>query len=168
MRPCDTVEAAACWTIALKATQTPSLMALSRQNLPTLAGGKAKDALRGGYIIAGDANRKVTLIATGSEVSIAVEAHEKLKAAGISSAVVSMPCMEVFAAQDEGYRKQVLGEAPRIVVEAAIRMPWDKYLREQDGFIGMNSFGESAPAPELYKHFGITAEAVFEAAKQRA
>jgi transketolase len=170
MRPCDTVETAECWQEALAHKTGPSLLALSRQSLPTLRSEAGNENLsaKGGYILAGDAKtRKVTLIATGSEVSLAMEAFEKLKSEGIATVVVSMPCMELFLKQDATYKADVLGDAPRIVVEAAIRMSWDRFLRPQDTFIGMRSFGESAPAPDLYKHFGITTDAVLAEARRR-
>lgn len=168
MRPCDSIETAECWELALAHKTGPSLLALCRQNLPTLRSEAGDENLsaKGGYILCGDAaKRQVTLISTGSEVSIAVDAYEKLKAAGISAVVVSMPCMELFNQQPEAYRNSVLGTAPRIAIEAAIRMSWDRYLRPQDAFIGMSSFGESAPAAQLYKHFGITDDAIVTTAR---
>ena len=123
---------------------------------------------KGGYVLAeAEGKRQVTLIATGSEVEIALAARDTLKAEGIAAAVVSMPCCELFDAQDEAYRQQVLGDGPRIAVEAAIGFGWERYLGEKGCFIGMTGFGASAPAPQLYKHFGITAEAVVAAAKAR-
>ncbi len=163
MRPCDSIEAAECWELALDYKTGPSLLALCRQNLPTLRSEAGDENLsaKGAYVLCGDsAKRQVTIIATGSEVSIAVDAYEKLKAAGIHAVVVSMPCMEIFNQQPEAYRNSILGNAPRIAVEAGIRMSWDRYLRSQDAFIGMSTFGESAPAPQLYKHFGITDDAI--------
>jgi transketolase len=117
---------------------------------------------RGGYILRGDPQtRQITLMATGSEVSLAVNAAETLAAQGIQTCVISMPCLEIFDQQDAEYRKTILGSAPRIAIEAAISMSWARYLRaDKDAFIGMSSFGESAPAPLLYKHFGITVDAV--------
>lgn len=168
MRPCDSIEAAECWEIALGHKTSPSLLALSRQNLPTLRCEPEHENLSamGAYILCGDrTNRQVTLLATGSEVSIAVHAYEKLKTAGIQAVVVSMPCMELFNQQSETYRNATLGNAPRIAVEAGIRMSWDRYLRAQDAFVGMITFGESAPAPHLYKHFGITDDALVNTAQ---
>ncbi|NDE89538.1 MAG: transketolase [Alphaproteobacteria bacterium] len=167
-RPCDSIETAECWELALANKAAPSVLALSRQNLPTLRSEAGDENLssKGAYILCGDADkRQVTLLATGSEVSIAVEAYETLKAAGISAVVVSVPCMELFNQQSDETRAELLGKPPRIAIEAGIRMSWDRYLREQDRFIGMSSFGESAPAPLLYKHFGITAEAIVTTAK---
>ncbi len=112
--------------------------------------------------------RKVTLIATGSEVEIAMAARETLEAGGTPTAVVSMPCFELFAAQDEDYRRQVLGpETVRVGVEAAVRQGWDALVRSHGGFVGMDSFGGSAPAGQLYQHFGITADAVVAEARKR-
>ncbi len=113
-----------------------------------------------------DGARDVTLLATGSEVEIAVSAAEALGVEGIKAAIVSMPCWELFEAQDESYRKQVLGDAPRVGVEAACGFGWDKWTGPGGAFIGMSSFGASAPANELYEHFGITADAVAAAAKR--
>ncbi|MDX1921741.1 MAG: transketolase [Alphaproteobacteria bacterium] len=163
MRPCDSIETAECWELALAHKTGPSLLALCRQNLPTLRSEAGDENLsaKGAYILCGDsAKRQITLISTGSELSIAVAAYDKLKSAGISAVVVSMPCMEIFNQQSESYRNSVLGSVPRIAIEAGIRMSWDRFLRAQDAFIGMNSFGESAPAPQLYKHFGITDDAI--------
>ena len=169
-RPADTVETAECWQIALQSEGTPSVISLTRQNLPTVRTTHSAGNLsaKGGYVLAeAEGKRQVTLIATGSEVEIALAARDALKADGIAAAVVSMPCCELFDQQPEAYRKQVLGECPRIAVEAAIGFGWERYLGEKGCFIGMTGFGASAPAPQLYKHFGITAEAVVAAAKAR-
>jgi transketolase len=168
-RPADAVETAECWLAALETPNTPSVIALTRQGLPQLCTGPDKGNLsaRGGYVLrksAGDP--QVTLIATGSEVSIAVEAQELLHAKGIGTVVVSMPCYEKFMEQDAGYRDSVVAPGrARVVVEAGIRQSWDRLLGENGRFVGMSSFGASAPADELYKHFGITAEGVAAAAK---
>jgi transketolase len=144
----------------------PVLMALSRQNLPLLRDSAGENlTARGAYVLRDAPGRQVTLIATGSEVEIAVAAAEALAAEGIRAAVVSAPSFDLFAAQDDAYRASVLGEAPRIGCEAAIRQGWDQLLRHTDGFVGMTGFGASAPAPALYTHFGITAQAVAEKAK---
>jgi transketolase len=138
--------------------------------LPALRGDAASENLtaRGGYLMRDPgARRDVTIMATGSEVSIACEAAEMLAADGIAAAVVSLPCFELFQAEPRDYRRAVLGSAPRVAVEAAIRDSWDRFLDEDDAFIGMSGFGASAPAPDLYRHFGITAEAVAEAARTR-
>jgi len=174
-RPADTVETAEAWEAALNQKSTPSVLALSRQNLPTVRTEHktANLSARGGYVLAeATGKRQVILMATGSEVEIALAAREALEAAGIGTRVVSMPCMELFAQQDEAYRKRVLpGGAVRVAVEAGVRQPWDQWLlgergREaKAGFVGMSSFGASAPAEVLYEKFGITAEAVAEKAK---
>jgi transketolase len=165
-RPADALETAECWELALTSEHAPSVLALSRQSLPALRD-KADENLsaHGAYVLAeaeGGA-RQVTLLATGSEVSLAMEARKQLGAKGIRAAVVSMPCWKLFEAQDKAYRDQVLGAAPRVAVEAAVRLGWDRYIGADGAFIGMKSFGESGPAPELFKHFGITAEAVADA-----
>ena len=168
LRPCDAVETAEAWEIAMASTDRPVLMALSRQNLPLLrADVEENRTARGAYLLRDVADRQVTLIATGSEVEIAMSAADMLAAEGIRAAVVSAPAFDLFAAQDAAYRDRVLGEAPRVGVEAAIRQGWDSLLRHTDGFVGMTGFGASAPAPALYRHFGITAEAVAAAAKAR-
>jgi transketolase len=168
MRPCDTVETAECWEIALSEKTRPSVIALSRQGLPTLRTTHTDENLssKGGYILQeADGVRAVTLISTGSELMLAVEARAKLAADGIAAAVVSMPSWELFDAQPDDYRRKVLGGCPRVAVEAATGFGWTKYTGSRGGFVGMNSFGASAPAPALYKHFGITADAVAAAAK---
>ncbi len=166
LRPCDAMETAEAWEIAMTSTDRPVLMALSRQNLPLLRDSAGENlTARGAYVLREVADRQVTLIATGSEVEIAMTAADALAAAGIRAAVVSAPSFDLFAAQDEAYRAAVLGEAPRIGVEAAIRQGWDGLLRHTDGFVGMTGFGASAPAPALYTHFGITAQAIAEKAK---
>jgi transketolase len=170
-RPCDAVETAECWAIALENTTTPSGMALSRQGVPTLRIEHTDDNLseRGAYIIAAadGGERKATILATGSEVSIAMEARQILQNEGIPTAVVSMPSWELFDAQDENYKEEVLGSSVRVAIEAGIRQGWDKYILSNGGFVGMSGFGASAPAPELYKHFGITSENVVKSVKER-
>lgn len=168
-RPCDVVETAEAWQIAIETEDKPSLLALSRQNLPMLRTSARQNLTsKGGYVISDiskGARRQATIIATGSEVSLAVEAQKMLREQGIEVAVVSMPCTELFDAQDEKYRKKVLGRAPRVAVEAAAKFGWEKYVGDKGTIIGMDGFGASGPASELYKHFGITAEAVTEAVK---
>ncbi|WP_420549259.1 transketolase [Curvivirga sp.] len=169
-RPCDTVETAEAWALTLEHTNTPSTMALTRQGLPILRTEHTEENLtaKGGYVLreAEGGERKVTLMASGSEVEIMMNARDALQAEGIPTAVVSMPCMELFDAQPLDYRLSVLGEgAARVACEAALRDSWDKYLGIKGSFIGMNGFGASAPIADLYKHFGITSEAVVEAAK---
>ncbi len=147
------------------------MLVLSRQTLPALPRTGVmgvNPVARGGYVvIEPDTARDVTLIATGSELGLAVQAAQSLAAAGIAAAVVSLPSFELFAAQDLSYRNQVLGTSARVGVEAAIRQGWDAWLRPNDEFIGMATFGASGPADQLYAHFGITAATV-EAAARRA
>jgi transketolase len=169
-RPADAVETAECWELALKNKTGPSAMALTRQNVPSLrtAAGENLSA-KGAYVLfEATGKRKVTLLATGSEVSLAAEARAILEKDGIGTAVVSMPCWELFEAQDDDYRAGVLGQKTvRIGVEAAARLGWDRWVGKKGAFIGMPGFGESAPYQELYKHFGITVDAVVKAAKER-
>ncbi len=170
MRPCDTVETAECWALALHHKTGPSILALTRQNLPTLRTTHTEANLsgKGGYVLMeAEGPRKATIIATGSEVSLAVEARAKLQADGIGTAVVSMVCTELFDQQSESYRAQVLGGDVRVSVEAASTYGWAKYVGAKGASIGIDSFGASAPAPALYKHFGVTAEAVVAAIKNR-
>jgi transketolase len=170
-RPADVIETAECWALALKHDATPSVLALTRQGLPTLRTEHTAENLcaRGGYVLAeASGDRKVTLIATGSEVELAMAARTALEEEGTPTAVVSMPCFELFAQQDEAWRKQVLGpKTVRVGVEAAVRQGWDALVRSHGGFVGMDSFGASAPAGQLYEHFGITAGAVVAEAKKR-
>ncbi|MCC5968442.1 MAG: transketolase [Pararhodobacter sp.] len=174
-RPADLVETAEAWEIALNQKATPSVLSLSRQNLPAVRKAYTAKNLsaQGAYVLAeADGKRQVIIIATGSEVEVALKARDLLQAEGIGTRVVSMPCMELFAAQDEAYRKRVLPAGPvRIGVEAAVRAGgWDRWLlgerAKKSDFVGMESFGASAPADELFKQFGITGEVV--AAKARA
>ncbi len=167
-RPADTMETAECWELALRRADGPSLLALTRQGMPALRreAGENRSA-RGGYVLAeADGARAVTLIATGSEVSIAMAARDKLAADGIAAAVVSLPCWELFAEQDEGYRAAVLGTAPRVGVEAALSFGWDRWLGPNGTFVGMTGFGASAPYEDLYRQFGITPDAVATAARK--
>jgi transketolase len=168
MRPADSVECAECWELALLAKDTPSILALTRQGLPVLRTAHSDENLsaKGAYVlIERKGGRDVTLIGTGSELSLAVQAARVLDGEGIKAAVVSMPCFELFAAQDEAYRNQVLGQAPRVAVEAALAFGWDQWIGTEGTFVGMRGFGASAPAQDLYKHFGITPEAVAAAAR---
>ncbi len=167
IRPADAIESAEAWEAALANENGPTGLILSRQGLPALRtdAGENKTA-KGGYILReANGERQVTLIASGSEVSLAVEAADALAGAGVAAAVVSMPSMELFAKQPKAYRDEVLGTVPRIAIEAGVRQSWDRFLRDGDVFIGMSGFGASGPAPELFKHFGITSDAVVEAAK---
>ncbi len=174
-RPADLVETAEAWELALTAKTTPSVMALSRQNLPTVRRVHTNTNLtaKGAYVLAeAEGKRQVILMATGSEVEIALKVRDLLQSGGIGTRVVSMPCMELFAQQDEAYRRKILPPGPvRVAIEAGVRMGWDRWLLGERGkfgreaFVGMTSFGASAPAEVLYKQFGITAEAAAEAAK---
>ncbi len=166
-RPCDVVETAECWRIAIESDKTPSILALSRQNLPMLrTDAKLNLSARGGYIIYGEKdNRQATLIATGSEVSLAVEAAQALAQEGIKVAVVSMPCTELFDAQDISYQEEVLGQAPRIAIEAGSKFGWERYVGLKGDIIGMDGFGASGPASELYNYFGITKEEIIDSVK---
>jgi transketolase len=168
MRPADSVECAECWELALLAKHTPSILALTRQGVALLRKTDSKENLsaKGAYVlIEPKGKRGVTLIGTGSEVMLAVEAATVLEGEGIKAAVVSMPCWELFEGQDESYRNAVLGSAPRVGVEAASEFGWSRWLGPNGSFIGMHGFGASAPAQDLYKHFGITADAVAAAAR---
>ena len=174
-RPADATETAECWALALSLEHTPSILSLTRQNVPALRGEYTPENLcaRGGYVISPQTlvtgNRQlVTLLATGSEVSIAIEAQKLLAAKGIAANVVSMPCWELFDAQPKSYRDSVLGTGTlKVAVEAALGFGWERYIGPDGIFIGMKGFGASAPAPELYKHFGITAEAMVKAVMER-
>ncbi|MCH8137900.1 MAG: hypothetical protein IH926_02915 [Proteobacteria bacterium] len=169
-RPADLVETAECWELALERRAGPSVLALTRQGLPALRRDCAENlSAHGAYILApAESERQVTLIASGSEVSIALEARGLLADQGISAAVVSMPCWELFQAQPAHYRDEVPGPATlRIGIEAGMRQGWDAFLQADGGFVGMTGFGASAPIKDLYPHFGITAEAVVEAVKAR-
>jgi transketolase len=167
-RPGDAVETAECWQLALENRHAPAILALTRQPLPLQRTEPHTEnrCAKGAYVLAeADGARQVTLLATGSEVAIAMDARAALAAQGIYTAVVSMPCWKLFEAQDEAYHKSVLGSAPRVGVEAAVRLGWDRWLGERSAFVGMHSFGASAPIEALYPHFGITAEKVAETAK---
>ena len=168
-RPADTLETVECWELAIRNDKGPSLLVLTRQALPPLRFDASENlCARGGYVLAeAEGERRATLIATGSEVSLAMEARATLAAAGIPAAVVSLPCWELFETQDAAYRATVLGSAFRVGIEAAGGFGWERWLGEDGVFIGMTGFGASAPAEELYKHFGITAEAVVAAVRKR-
>ncbi|WP_291929497.1 transketolase [Limnohabitans sp.] len=164
MRPADAVEAAECWEAALAHTSGPVSLVFARQSLPLVRGTHTPANLsgRGAYVLheAACGARQVTLLATGSEVMLAVQAREKLEASGIATAVVSLPCWELFNAQDASYRQSVLGTGVRVAVEAAVRQGWDAYLGLDGGFVGMTGFGASGPGETLYQLFNITPDAV--------
>ncbi len=169
IRPADAVETAEAWECALLAAKTPTSLALTRQGLPTLRTEHTGENLvaKGAYVLRDtDGSRDITLLATGSEVHLAVETAEALAKDEIKAAVVSMPCWELFEAQDKTYQNAVLGTAPRLAIEAAVCFGWERYIGSSDNFVGMDGFGASAPAPTLFEHFGITAKAL--EAKARA
>jgi transketolase len=162
------VETAECWELAIRNTTGPSLLVLSRQAVPALrAEANGNKSARGAYILAeAEGPRAATLIATGTEVSLAMSARAQLAIEGIHVAVVSAPSFELFEKQDASYQAAVLGAAPRIGIEAAIRYGWDRWLGTDGTFIGMQGFGASAPAEHLYEHFGITEAAIMAAVKK--
>ncbi|MBV9331862.1 MAG: transketolase, partial [Alphaproteobacteria bacterium] len=167
-RPADAVETAECWELALARTEGPSLLALSRQNLPTFREKHVKENLsaKGAYEIEPAGGAKVTFLATGSEVALARAARDLLAKENIAARIVSMPCWALFDAQPEAARNAVLGNTPvRVAVEAAAPLGWERYLRPGDAFLGMNSFGASGSYKDVYKHFGITAEAAAQLAR---
>ena len=169
-RPCDVVETAEAWECAALSDNTPSVMALTRQGLPTYRTEHTSENLtaKGAYVLreAPGGVRDVTLIATGSEVTIAMEAADKLEADGVKAAVVSAPCLDIFAAQDADYQAGVLGDAPRVAVEAAIGFGWERWTGDKGAFVGMTGFGASGPYKALYEHFGITPDNVANTAKK--
>ncbi|MEY9882231.1 transketolase [Bradyrhizobium sp. USDA 329] len=170
-RPCDSIEVAECWELALNRIDGPTVLALTRQNLPQLRTTAPNDnpCAAGAYeLVAAQGEAKATLFASGSEVEIAVAAQKQLAERGIASRVVSVPSLELLLAQPEAKRAAIIGNAPvKIAIEAAVRWGWDAVIGQDGEFIGMHSFGESGPAKELYKHFGITAEAAVNAVLKR-
>jgi len=166
-RPADAIETLECWQLALEAKKTPSVLALTRQGLPTIRSYTEKNlCAHGAYEVLSRQDADVSIFASGSELTIAMEAANILIADGIKTRVVSTPCFELFAQQSKTYKQDILGTAPvRIGIEAAIRQGWDSFLRPEDIFIGMTGFGASAPAEQLFEHFGITAAKTVEAAK---
>jgi transketolase len=168
LRPCDAVETIECWQLALEHKDRPSVLALTRQNVPQLRLGHAETnrCAAGAYeIVPADGVAAVSLFASGSEVSIAIEARKFLRDRRVPARVVSVPCFELFLAQPEEVRRGIIGSAAvRVAVEAAVRQGWDAVIGSDGAFVGMTSFGASAPYKDLYRHFGITAEAVAQAA----
>jgi len=165
LRPADAIEAAECWEIAFEHRRGPATLVFARQALPNVRRmhTSANLSRRGAYVLAeaDGGRREVTLLATGSEVALALAARDTLQAAGTPTAVVSMPSWELFEEQDAGYRSSVLGPgSARVGCEAALRFGWDRWLGERGGFVGMTGFGASGPAEVLYKYFGITPEAI--------
>ena len=171
MRPADGIETAECWALALEQHETPSVLSLTRQPLSTVRVDPSSENLcaKGGYILRPSKGpRQVTLIATGSEVEIALEAQNKLAALNISAAVVSFPCWQFFDQQPQAYREEVLApKTLRVAIEAAGPLGWEKYVGEDGLIIGMKSFGASAPCEDVYAHFGITPQAVVEAVQSK-
>ncbi|KAA0589103.1 transketolase [Azospirillum lipoferum] len=167
-RPCDALETAVAWRAAVERTDGPTALLLSRQSLPVQAGtGRAHDAVRGGYVLADDGRPELVLIATGSEVAIAMEAGQLLAGRGIATRVVSMPCCEVFDRQDPAWRRAVLPDGiPRLAIEAGATGLWRAYVGLDGAVVGLDRYGESAPAADLYRHFGITADAVMDCAQR--
>ena len=168
IRPADAVETAEAWEIALNHTKGPSLLVFSRQDVPTLRTEHTSENLvnRGAYEIAASDGAKVTFLATGSEVDLAMKARDLLKADGIAARVVSMPCWSLFEQQSETYRDAVLGKGTvKIAIEAAVREGWDRYIGPHGRFVGMHGFGASGPYKNVYKHFAITPEAAADAAR---
>ncbi|WP_374579758.1 transketolase [Phenylobacterium sp.] len=169
-RPADAVETAECWKIALETRKTPAFMALSRQKVPAVRDSAPENlSARGAYELkAASGEAKVTIFASGTEVSIALAAQKLLEAEGVAARVVSTPCWELFDAQPAAYRQATIGTAPvRVAVEAAVGFGWERFIGENGAFVGMHGWGASAPADRLYKEFGVTAEAVVAAAKAK-
>ena len=170
-RPCDAVEVAECWELALNRTNGPTVLALSRQNLPQLrtTAPAENPCSQGGYeLVTAQGEARVSLFASGSEVEIAVAAQKQLAERGIAARVVSVPSLELLLAQPAERQQAIIGKAPvKVAIEAAVRWGWDALIGKDGAFIGMHSFGASAPAKDLYKHFGITAEAAVNAALKR-
>ncbi len=171
IRPADAVETAEAWAVALQSEKTPTALALSRQGLPAVRTEYTEENLvaKGAYVLReAEGGRDVTILATGSEVEIALSAADMLAEKGIRAAVVSMPCWELFEEQPDDYKATVLGDAPRVAVEAAVEQGWERWIGDDGRFIGMHGFGASGPGGALYKHFGITAENVAKAAEEIA
>jgi transketolase len=171
LRPADGVEAAECWEIALANRTGPSSLIFSRQPLEAVRqDGGENLSRRGAYVLAEaeGGSRRATILATGSEVALAVKARARLQADGIPTAVVSMPSWELFESQGEAYRRDIIGHGTvRVAVEAAVRLGWDRYIGEDGGFVGMSTFGASGAENDLWAHFGITPEHVVEEVRNR-
>jgi transketolase len=171
LRPADAVETAEAWGVALAQAGRPSVLCLTRQEVPALRTVPADRNLvaLGAYLLVEPrGGRDVTLLATGSEVALAVEAAARLAPKGVRAAVVSMPSWELLAEQPEAYRHEVLGDAPHVAIEAGASLGWERWTGRGGRFIGMNGFGASAPADQLYRHYGITVEAIVSAAEATA
>jgi transketolase len=166
-RPCDTVETAVAWGAALQRTDGPTSLLLSRQNLPFCKRESVQDIQRGGYVLSDAAMPRAVIIATGSEVQLALGAQKLLAGEGIGVRVVSMPSTTTFDRQPEDYRRSVLPlGVPRVAVEAGVSDIWRKYVGLEGRVVGLDRFGESAPAGDLFKHFGFTAENVAAAVRK--
>jgi transketolase len=170
-RPCDSIEVAECWELALNRIDGPTVLALTRQNLPQLRTTAPNESpcRFGAYeLVAAQGEAKATLFASGSEVEMAVAAQKQLAERGIPTRVVSVPSLELLLAQPKERRDEIIGNAPvKVAIEAAVRWGWDAVIGQDGEFIGMHSFGESGPAKDLFKHFGITAEAAVNAVLKR-
>ncbi|MEP4704120.1 MAG: transketolase C-terminal domain-containing protein, partial [Hyphomicrobiales bacterium] len=171
-RPADVTETAECWQLALTAKDAPSAIALSRQGLPSVRPEFSQENLcaHGAYTLAGsETESQAVIFASGSEVEIALEAKAALDEKGIPTRVVSVPCFELFEEQDQDYKSALMGrETIRVGVEAAVRMGWDRFIGHDGTFIGMSSFGASAPYKEVYEHFSITTVAIISAIEEKA
>ena len=167
MRPADAIETAEAWQIAIERRDGPTLLALSRQNLRTVRTAEGGNRVReGAYELAGAPDAKVSIFASGSEIELALDARDMLAKDGVAARVVSVPCMDIFLERPEAERLAVIGTAPiKVAVEAAVRQGWDAIIGSDGRFVGMHGFGESGPYKDVYKHFGITPEAVVAAAK---
>jgi transketolase len=168
-RPADAMEIAEAWDLALRRTDGPSVVVVGHQTRPALRTDHAENRLlRGGYVLAeAEGARAATLIATGSEVATAMAARALLSEEGISTAVVSLPCWELFAQADAAYRRNVLGGAPRFGIEAAGGFGWERWLGEDGFFIGFSGFGPSSPCKDLFEHYGMTPEAIAAVVRKR-
>ncbi len=156
LRPCDAIETFESWEIALMQKNTPTALALSRQSVPLVRSDyKVNKSIMGAYVIKKSKNPKIKIIATGSEVSVAIKVFNNLKKLKISSQVISMPSMELFEAQNESYKKKILGDELKVIIEAASDFGWHKYINGKGRIFGINSFGESGKGEDLYKHFGL-------------
>jgi transketolase len=164
-RPADTIETAVAWRAALQRKDGPSALVLTRQNVPFQKRGELANVDRGGYVLSDAPGARATIIATGSEVALATEAQKLLAGEGIPVRVVSMPSTSVFDRQDAGYRNTVLGALPKVAVEAGVSDYWRKYVGLEGAVVGLDRYGESAPGPEVFKHFGFTPARVAEAVR---
>jgi transketolase len=171
LRPADATETAFAWKFAIENRKRPTVLALTRQKIPVIDRTRyasAENLYRGAYVLGGSPDPQVILMATGSEVAIALDVYEKLTQEGVRARVVSMPSWELFEAQPEAYRREVIppGVAARVAVEAAVKLGWERYLGQKGEFVGMSGFGASAPVDAVYRGFGITADAVLNAARK--